>query len=77
MGSLTRSSVSTASRSTSKPGSANAIVNFRVTNTGKLAGAEVAQLYLGFPPIAEGNEPPLQLKGFRKIMPESRRVEAG
>jgi beta-glucosidase len=51
-----------------QPGSANAIVNFRVTNTGKHAGAEVAQLYLGFPPIAEGNEPPLQLKGFRKIM---------
>ena len=51
-----------------QPGSANAIVSFRVTNTGKHAGAEVAQLYLGFPPIAEGNEPPLQLKGFRKIM---------
>ena len=51
-----------------QPGSANAIVNFRVTNTGKHAGAEVAQLYLGFPPIAEGNEPPLQLKDFRKIM---------
>jgi beta-glucosidase len=28
----------------------------------------VAQLYLGFPPIAEGNEPPLQLKGFSKVM---------
>jgi beta-glucosidase len=51
-----------------QPGSANAIVSFRVTNTGKHAGAEVAQLYLGFPPIAEGNEPPLQLKDFRKIM---------
>ena len=51
-----------------QPGSTNTIVSFRVTNTGKRAGAEVAQLYLGFPPIAEGNEPPLQLKGFRKIM---------
>src|ERR1035438_1045362 len=51
-----------------QPGSANTIVSFRVTNTGKHAGAEVAQLYLGFPPIAEGNEPPLQLKDFRKIM---------
>jgi beta-glucosidase len=51
-----------------QPGSANAIVSFRVTNTGKHAGAEVAQLYLGFPPIAEGNEPPLQLNDFRKIM---------
>jgi beta-glucosidase len=43
-------------------------VSFRVTNTGQRAGAEVAQLYLGFPPIAEGNEPPLQLKGFQKVM---------
>lgn len=51
-----------------KPGSDNATVSFKVTNTGKVAGAEVAQLYLGFPPIAEGNEPPLQLKGFRKVM---------
>jgi len=51
-----------------QPGTANTIVSFRVTNTGKHCGAEVAQLYLGFPPIAEGNEPPLQLKGFRKIM---------
>jgi beta-glucosidase len=43
-------------------------VSFRVTNTGQCAGAEVAQLYLGFPPIAEGNEPPMQLKGFQKVM---------
>jgi beta-glucosidase len=50
-----------------QPGSANATVTFTVTNTGQRAGAEVAQLYLGFPPIAEGNEPPIQLKGFRKI----------
>jgi beta-glucosidase len=51
-----------------QPGNAEALVSFRVTNTGKVAGAEVAQLYLGFPPIAEGNEPPIQLKGFHKIM---------
>ena len=50
------------------PGGDNATVSFRVTNTGKRAGAEVAQLYLGFPPIAEGNEPPTQLKGFQKVM---------
>jgi beta-glucosidase len=31
-----------------QPGGANTIVSFRVTNTGKHAGAEVAQLYLGF-----------------------------
>jgi hypothetical protein len=36
-----------------------------VTNTGQRAGAEVAQLYLGFP--SETSEPPLQLKGFQKV----------
>jgi len=49
------------------PGSAHATVSFKVTNTGKRTGAEVAEVYLGFPPIAEGNEPPLQLKAFRKV----------
>ena len=48
-------------------GQQRATVSFRVTNTGQRTGAEVAQLYLEFPPVAEGNEPPLQLKGFRKI----------
>jgi len=51
-----------------QPGNAKATVSFQVQNTGKVAGAEVAQLYLGFPEIAEGNEPPLQLKGFQKVM---------
>ena len=63
---------------THAPGSQDAIVSFKVTNTGKVAGAEVAQLYLGFPEIAEGNEPPIQLKGFRKVMlnpGESKTVE--
>lgn len=50
-----------------QPGGEHATVTFRVTNTGMRAGAEVAQLYLGFPPIPEGNEPPLQLKGFSKV----------
>jgi beta-glucosidase len=50
-----------------QPGSANATVSFTVTNTGQRDGAEVAQLYLGFPQIADGNEPPIQLKGFRKV----------
>jgi beta-glucosidase len=36
-----------------------------VTNTGKTAGSEVAQLYLGDPPAA--GEPPRQLKGFQKV----------
>lgn len=48
-------------------GGQTANVTFTVTNTGKRSGAEVAQLYLAFPSIAEGNEPPLQLKGFSKV----------
>jgi beta-glucosidase len=55
-----------------------AIVRFTLTNTGTRVGAEVAQLYVGFPAIAEGNEPPRQLKAFRKVMlapGESRMIE--
>ncbi len=55
-----------------------ATVSFKVTNTGKRAGAEVAEVYLGFPAIDEGNEPPLQLKAFSKVMlnpGESKTVE--
>eukprot|EP01063_Lacrimia_lanifica_P022615 TRINITY_DN30158_c0_g1_i1.p1 TRINITY_DN30158_c0_g1~~TRINITY_DN30158_c0_g1_i1.p1 ORF type:complete len:732 (+),score=179.57 TRINITY_DN30158_c0_g1_i1:65-2260(+) len=40
-------------------------VTFTVTNTGRVAGAEVAQLYLGFPPAA--GEPPQLLKGFEVV----------
>ena len=40
-------------------------VSFDLTNTGNIAGAEVAQLYLGFP--AAAGEPPQQLKGFEKV----------
>jgi len=40
-------------------------VTFHVENTGSVAGAEVAQLYLGFP--ASAGEPPRQLKGFEKV----------
>jgi beta-glucosidase len=40
-------------------------VTARVTNTGKRAGAEVAQLYLGDP--ASTGEPARQLKGFAKV----------
>lgn len=50
-----------------QPGN-RATATFTVTNTGRRPGAEVAQLYLSFPAIAEGNEPPLQLKGFQKVM---------
>jgi beta-glucosidase len=37
----------------------------QVANTGTRRGAEVVQLYLGFPDSA--GEPPRQLKGFRKV----------
>lgn len=40
-------------------------VTATVTNTGTRAGAEVAQLYLGFP--ASAGEPPRQLRGFAKV----------
>ena len=40
-------------------------VSVTVTNSGSVAGAEVAQLYLTFPAATTG-EPPLQLKGFVK-----------
>ena len=40
-------------------------VSFTLTNSGQMAGAEVPQLYLGFP--ASAGEPPKQLKGFDKV----------
>jgi len=40
-------------------------VTARVTNTGSVAGSDVAQLYLGDPPVA--GEPPRQLKGFQRV----------
>ena len=40
-------------------------VRARLTNRGERAGSEVAQLYLGFPEGAD--EPPKQLKQFRKV----------
>ena len=39
-------------------------VSVNVTNTGSVPGADIPQLYLGFPPSA--GEPPRQLKGFKK-----------
>ena len=44
---------------------ANRSVRIEITNAGARAGAEVAQLYLGFP--EEAGEPPRQLKGFEKV----------
>lgn len=40
-------------------------VTARVTNTGSRAGAEVLQVYVGFP--AAAGEPPRQLKAFAKV----------
>jgi beta-glucosidase len=40
-------------------------ISVRVTNTGKTRGAEVVQLYVGFP--SGSGEPPKQLKGFTKL----------
>ena len=39
--------------------------SFTLTNNGTVRGAEVTQLYIGFPPTA--GEPPRQLKGFKKM----------
>jgi len=41
-------------------------VSFTVTNRGKMAGAEVAQLYVGAPEGA-ADRPMHELKGFRKV----------
>jgi beta-glucosidase len=46
-------------------GGQQATVKVRIANTGGKEGAEVAQLYLGFPSAAE--EPPKQLRGFEKV----------
>jgi beta-glucosidase len=40
-------------------------VTATVTNTGHVAGSDVAQLYLGDPAVA--GEPPRQLKGFQRV----------
>lgn len=44
-----------------------ATVTATVTNSGGVSGAEVAQLYVGFP--ASANAPPKQLRGFAKLGP--------
>jgi len=51
-----------------RAGTHTATVRFRVTNTGKRKGAEVTEVYVGFPRVEAGDEAPRQLKGFRKIM---------
>jgi beta-glucosidase len=46
-------------------GARQVTVSATVTNTGKVAGSDVAQLYLSDP--AAAGEPPRQLKGFQKV----------
>lgn len=52
------------------PGADPITVRAAVTNTGDVAGAEVVQVYLGFPSAT--NQPPKRLVGFGKV-----RVEPG
>lgn len=42
-------------------------VDFDIANTGKRAGAEVAQLYIGKPSSSAVPEPPQELVGFQKV----------
>ena len=44
-----------------------ALASFDVANTGKVAGAEVAQVYVGAPPVNPVGEPNKQLRGFDKV----------
>jgi beta-glucosidase len=44
-------------------------VTFKLANTGAVAGAEVAQVYLGLP--ASTNEPPKRLVGWQKVLLQS------
>jgi beta-glucosidase len=46
--------------------SPNFQVTFTLANTGKVAGAEVAQVYLGLPPTT--NEAPRRLVGWQKVL---------
>lgn len=50
----------------SAPTGSSVPVSFDVTNTGKVAGAEVAQLYVS-DPSAKVNRPERELKGFEKV----------
>lgn len=46
--------------------SANVTISVAITNSGNVAGAEIPQLYIGFPAVA--GEPPKVLRGFNKVM---------
>ena len=47
-----------------RPDGSNVLVSYIVTNTGKRAGAEVAQVYVSDP--AAAGEPPQQLKAYQR-----------
>lgn len=57
----------------SAPQGNNVIVTVSVTNTGKITGTEVVQLYLGYPKAA--GEPPKVLRGFEKLTLPSGQTE--
>ena len=44
----------------------NVVVSFEVTNTGRFAGSEVAQLYVG-DEVASVPRPEKELKGYEKV----------
>ncbi|MGO8670043.1 MAG: malectin domain-containing carbohydrate-binding protein [Capsulimonadaceae bacterium] len=60
-------SISPATVSFSSNPSATVTVNFTITNTGSVAGADVGELYVGMPSTASVPQPPKQLKGFQKL----------
>jgi beta-glucosidase len=43
------------------------VINFDVADTGKRAGEEIAELYVGLPSTSAIPQPPKQLKGFAKV----------
>jgi lysophospholipase L1-like esterase len=57
----------------SPSGTSNATVELDVSNTGKVFGAEVVQVYVGFPGAA--GEPPHQLKGFARVALAPRKTQ--
>jgi beta-glucosidase len=61
--SMTNAALANNLASATKP---NFQVTFTLTNTGAVAGAEVAQVYLGMP--ASLNEPPKRLVGWQKVL---------
>ncbi|HUA65264.1 MAG TPA: glycoside hydrolase family 3 C-terminal domain-containing protein [Alphaproteobacteria bacterium] len=60
--------LATAPRKVKNPSNLTVTIDFEVANTGKRAGEEVAQLYVGFPSTRHFPQPPEQLKGFAKVM---------